>query len=320
MKHIFVINPISGKSDASVYLVPKIEAAARKANVEFEIICTAHAGHACELAQAYGVAGQSVRLYACGGDGTLNELFRGAYAYPNVEIASIPCGSGNDFVRNFGDSEAFLNLSDNIAGTAIPIDLMQVGEGVSAAICSTGMDADVAYGIPKFRRIPFCGGTMAYNLSILQCLLKPIGHRLRVKIDDTVYEDTFLIAAVCNGMAYGGGYKAAPTADLQDGSIEVVLVKKISRFRIASVLALYKAGKHIENGAVVDKLADVLTYHHAHSVEITPLSTQEVIINIDGECGPARGLSAEILPCAAKFVLPSSLYAAFAGMKDVVCS
>ena len=320
MKHIFIINPISGKSDASVYLAPKIEAAAKKAGVEFEVICTSHAGHACEIAQAFGAAGNAVRLYACGGDGTLNELFRGAYHFPHVEIASVPCGSGNDFVRNFGEPEAFLNLADNIAGTAIPIDLMQVGEGVSAAICSTGMDADVAYGIPKFRRIPFCGGTMAYDLSIVQCLLKPIGHRLRVKIDDAVYEDTFLIAAVCNGMTYGGGYKAAPTADLQDGSIEVVLVKKISRFRIASVLAQYKAGRHIANGAVVDKLADVLTYHHAHSVEITPLSSQNVIINIDGECGPAAGLEAKILPRAARFVLPAAVYAVFNGAKETVCS
>ena len=317
MKHIFIVNPVSGKADASLYLVPKLIEAAEQAGIEFTIELTRHAGHAAELARQYGESGEVVRLYACGGDGTLNEVLRGAYPYGNAETASVPCGSGNDFVRNFGTADDFLNLAENIAGTAIPIDLIAVNGGVSAAICSVGIDSEVAYGIPKYRRLPLCGGQMAYNLSIVERLLRPIGKKMRVTVDDEVLEGNYLIATVCNGATYGGGYLAAPMSDLQDGVLDVIIVKKISRLRIAGVLAKYKNGLHFQNGQVIPEFADIMEYRSARSVRVEPAEGGEMIVNIDGECAPADGLRAEVLPMAARFVLPAPLYAAFSGKKAV---
>ena len=317
MKHIFIVNPVSGKADASLYLVPKLIEAAEQAGIEYTIELTRHAGHAAELARQYGESGEAVRLYACGGDGTLNEVLRGAYPYGNAEAASVPCGSGNDFVRNFGTADDFLNLAENIAGTAIPIDLIAVNGGVSAAICSVGIDSEVAYGIPKYRRLPLCGGQMAYNLSIVERLLRPIGKKMRVTVDDEVLEGNYLIATVCNGATYGGGYLAAPMSDLQDGALDVIIVKKISRLRIAGVLDKYKNGLHFQNGQVIPEFADIMEYRSAHSVRVEPAEGGEMIVNIDGECAPADGLRAEVLPMAARFVLPAPLYAAFSGKKAV---
>ena len=151
---LFRSNPVSGKADASLYLVPRLIDAAAGAGVDYAVELTQHAGHAAEIARQYGDDGEPVRLYACGGDGTLNEVFTGAYPYKNAEVASVPCGSGNDFVRNFGAAEDFLSLADNIAGTAVPVDLVAANGGVSAAICSVGLDSEVAYSIPKYRRLP----------------------------------------------------------------------------------------------------------------------------------------------------------------------
>lgn len=317
MKHVFIINPVSGKADASQYLAPRIADAARQAGVDYAVELTRAPGHAAELACAYAREGPA-RLYACGGDGTLNEVFLGAWqsGSPDAEVASVPCGSGNDFIRNFGTQEDFLDLAGNIAGTAVPIDLMQVGEGVAAAICSMGVDAEVAYGIPKFRRVPLCGGQMAYNLSIVECMCHKLGYHVRVTLDGQVMEGNYLIATVCNGQSYGGGYCAAPTADLQDGVLEVVLVKKLSRLRIAGVLAKYKAGRHIVNEQVVPELRDVMTYHHARHVCIEALDERTPIINVDGECGPARTLEAQVIERAARFVLPAPLYGRFTGKKE----
>lgn len=320
MKHIFIVNPISGKSDATVYLIPKIHEMARAQGLDYAVHVTEKAGHATSLAQQYGASGDAVRLYACGGDGTLNEVLMGAYPYANLEVASVPCGSGNDFVRCFGTPEDFLNLVDNCNGAAIPIDLISANGTISAAICSVGIDSEVVYGIPKFRRIPFCGGKTAYNLSILQCLLRPIGRKMRVTIDDKVIEGTFLLATICNGKTYGGGYKASPDADLQDGILEVILVKKISRFRIAQVLSLYKNGQHIEHEAVIPKMQDIMTYDKAKKVVIALADGHPAIINIDGECTCVDSLTAQVLPLAAKFVLPASLYAAFQGKKCATAS
>lgn len=315
MKHVFIVNPVSGKADASLYLVPKLIEAAARAGVAYTVELTRRPKHAIELARQYSEEGEAVRLYACGGDGTLNEVLCGAYPYANAEVASVPCGSGNDFVRNFGTPEDFLKLEENIVGTAIPIDLIAVNNGISAAICSVGIDSEVAYGIPKYRRLPLCGGQMAYNLSIVERLLRPIGKKMRITVDDEVLEDNYLIAAICNGATYGGGYRAAPMSDLQDGVLDVIVVKKISRLRIAGVLEKYKNGEHYRGGQVVPEFSDIMEYRRARRVSVAPVEGGDVIVNIDGECAPASGLTAQILPMAARFVLPQPLYAAFAGVK-----
>lgn len=308
VRHVFIINPVSGKEDASKFLVPKIQSAVQKLGLESAIELTKAKGHAAQLAEEY-ARGGSVRLYACGGDGTLNEVFAGVYlSGTGAEIASVPCGSGNDYVRTFGMPSDFLDLRDNILGTAVPVDLIDTGCGICAALCSVGIDAEVAYNIPKYRRVPLCGGQMAYNISIVERLLRPIGRRLRVEIDDERFEDDYLIAAVCNGKTYGGGYMASPEADVSDGKLEVVLVKKISRLRIAGVLKIYKEGRHIQNGEVIESLRDVMIYRCARSVRIRPSDGGSVIANIDGECGPAPELCAHVLPQTARFVVPKRLY------------
>ncbi len=317
MKHVFIVNPVSGKADASLYLVPKLIEAAEQAGVEYAVELTRCPRHAVELAQQYAQGGEAVRLYACGGDGTLNEVLRGAYPYRNAEVASVPCGSGNDFVRNFGSADDFLKLEDNLTGTAVPIDLIAVNDGISAAICSVGIDSEVAYGIPKYRRLPLCGGQMAYNISIVERLLRPIGKKMRITVDGETLTGNYLIAAVCNGATYGGGYLAAPMSDLQDGALDIIIVKKISRLRIAGVLSKYKNGLHLQNGEVVPAFSDIMEYRRAHSVCVEPMEADRIIVNIDGECAPAAGLSARVLPMAARFVLPVPVYAAFGGKKAV---
>lgn len=315
MKHVFIVNPVSGKADASLYLVPKLIEAATRAGVAYTIELTRYHQHAVELARQYSESGEPVRLYACGGDGTLNEVLRGAYPYENAEVSSVPCGSGNDFVRNFGVPDDFLNLENNIAGTAVPIDLIAVNGGISAAICSVGIDSEVAYGIPKYRRLPLCGGQMAYNISIVERLLRPIGRALRITADGEVLQGNYLITTVCNGATYGGGYQAAPMSDLQDGMLDIIIVKKISRLRIAGVLAKYKNGAHFQNGQVVPEFTDLMAYRRVRSICVQPVDGKDMIVNIDGECGPAPELRAQVLPMAARFVLPKPLYEAFDGKK-----
>ena len=233
-------------------------------------------------------------------------MFSGAYAHPNAEVACIPCGSGNDFIRAFGDAEAFLDIAAQIKGTAQAIDLIEVDGGVCAAITSTGLDAEVAYNIPKYRRIPLLGGSMAYNISILEKLLKPLGKTLSITLDGETLQGRYLIAAVCNARHYGGGYCAAPMASLSDGCLDVILVKKVSRMQISQIIGLYKKGAHWQNGALTPKMARVMTYRRVKEAVITPTGTEPFILNVDGECGPAKRLFARVMPLAARFVLPKA--------------
>ncbi|MFV0412592.1 MAG: diacylglycerol/lipid kinase family protein [Oscillospiraceae bacterium] len=299
MKHIFIVNPISGKNDAGKTMVPAIIEAAAARALSYEIEITREPKHATRLAAQYAENGGPVRLYAVGGDGTLNEVMAGAYPYKNAAVAAVPVGSGNDYVRNFGVAEDFLNIAQLLEGRAIPVDLMKVDHGISLAITSVGLDADVAYGIPKYRRVPALGGSMAYNASIIENLLKPIGKRVRITIDGRATEGTYLIATVCNGQTYGGGYRAAPEADLQDGVLDIILVKKISRLSIAGIIGKYKQGKHFSGGKIIPSLQNMIEHFTGHEVDITPLDKKGFILNEDGECGPAPRLHAKVMPLAA---------------------
>ena len=77
--------------------------------------------------------------------------------------------------------------------------------------------------------MPFCGGTTAYTLSILEAVCSTFRHHLRITADDRQLEDTFMMLAVCNGQQYGGGYCAAPHASMTDGLLDVVLLRPVPR-------------------------------------------------------------------------------------------
>lgn len=314
MKTVFIVNPIAGGRDAGAELeqtLPQAAAAAGLPQTDFAIVRTEYAGHGREMARRYAAAGDPIRLFAVGGDGTLNEVLGGAYPYPNAAVGCLPYGSGNDFLRNFGTREEFLDLKDQLLGQAIPIDLFQTEYGIGAAICSAGLDAQIAYGIPKFRRLPFCGGEMAYRLSILQQLLGPLGRKLRITIDGETLEESCLMAAVCNGGYYGGGFFAAPECQMDDGLLDIMIVRKISLLRIAKVLPLYQKGMHLKDGEVIPELQDVIAFRRGRSVEIrlADRAAKPIVVNVDGECRPAGGISIRMLPLAGRVLLPARVFA-----------
>lgn len=310
MKHVFIVNPKSGKADASQFFVPALIERVAPLKLDYAVEITAYPGHATEIAKQYAMAREPVRFYACGGDGTLNEVLTGAFRYPEAEVACVPLGSGNDFLKNFGTAEDFLDLEDNISGWAVPVDLMQVGEDqISAAICSVGLDAAVAYNIPKYRRIPFCGGKMAYNISIVENICKPMGNRMTVSVDGRAFTGNFLLAAVANGTTYGGGFRAAPRARMDDGLLDVLLVNKVSRLKVAGVIAKYQAGRHFSGDEIIPELRQIITFVRGREVLIVP--EKEIVTNIDGECDLRPQVSIRVLPAAARFVLPARLAEAY---------
>ena len=312
MKYWFILNPVAGKCDHSEELIPRIRAAAAAAGIPAEDLVlrkTEHKGHARELAARAAAAGP-VRLYAAGGDGTFNEVLCGAMGAPDAAVGQLPFGSGNDFLRSFGVREEFLDLEDQLRAGVMQIDMIRTQRGYAAAICSAGLDAQIAYGIPKFRRIPLCGGEMAYKLSMLRELSGRRGHRMHFVIDGKELTEDCLMAAVCNGRAYGGGFLAAPEARLDDGVLDVFVVRNIPFRRILQAVPQYQKGEHFQDGKVIPSLTDAILYFPAHRVEISLADRdgRPLIVNVDGECGPDTCLQAEVEPLAAKILLPQKVW------------
>lgn len=308
MRYLFLINPTAGKADASIALLPKIRTAAERAGITAEIVITRHAGHAREVVAAQAATGDPTHIYACGGDGTLNEVLQGAAGQDQLAVGCIPCGSGNDYIRNFGNQSDFLDLDAQIAAVARPVDLIQTPQGYGIDIYAAGVDAQVANGIPKWRRVPLCGGTTAYTLSILEAICSSFRHRLHITADGFEQEGTYMMLAICNARMYGGGYCAAPYASMDDGLLDVILLKPVSRLKLPGLLKQYRKGMHLTpDGAVREPFRPYMTFFRTRQIDIQVLDSRPMITTLDGECSPQMNLHAEVARRSIRILLPPKL-------------
>lgn len=272
------------------------------------MVVTRGPGHAKEISAACAAEGEPVRIYACGGDGTMNEVLQGAAGHDYLSVGCIPCGSGNDYIRNFGTQSDFLDLDAQLAAQSYPADLIRTPQGYGIDIYAAGIDAQVANGIPKWRRVPLCGGTTAYTLSILEAICSTFRHRLYIKTDTEEMEGTYMMLAICNARMYGGGYCAAPYARMDDGMLDVVLLKPVPRLRLPGLLQGYRRGQHLSpDGQVTKAFRPYMTFFRTSTIDIQVLDQRPLITTLDGECSPQLNLHAEVAPRSIHILLPPKL-------------
>ncbi|MBE6763722.1 MAG: hypothetical protein E7553_05135 [Ruminococcaceae bacterium] len=301
MRHIFIINPAAGKHENALNVVPEIEEffTSHKEFGTPTIEYTNGRGHATELARAYAHSGEPVRLYACGGDGTLAEVLQGMHDAPTAELACIPCGSGNDYLRMF-EGRDFRNIAALVSGHAQKMDLISCDDGVSLNIACLGMDADVAYKMVKYKHLPLVSGSMAYNLAIADVFFHPLGKELTITMETThgkvERKGRYLFALAASGQYYGGGYKGAPMARPDDGILDFVLIKKMSRLSILKFLPKYKSGD----------ILDCPYFEHFRGTSMTVHCDEDVVVALDGECYTGTDKHFSLCDHTINFVMPAN--------------
>ena len=247
------------------------------------------------------------------------EAMTGVQGFANAAVGCLPYGSGNDFLRTYGTRAEFTDLDAQLAGGEVTIDLLETSLGLSATICAAGLDAQVAYGIPKFRRIPLCGGEVSYLLSIVEQLCGHIGRRVTFTIDDEELTVDCLMCAICNGRAYGGGFLAAPEADPADGWLDVMIVRRVGRLTIAKLLGMYKSGRHFVNGQLTEEAKPYFLYRRARRVALRPADGRgPIVATADGECAPCDEVEAVLRPLSGRILLPAPAYERFVAKHAVV--
>lgn len=223
------------------------------------------------------MAGEELRVYACRGDGTLNEAVAGAAGQTHVALPHIPRGCGNDFIRIFTDTAPFRDLDALLTSEKeTRFDLITLGGSYSLNACSMGLDARIG----------------AYLLSTLVHVLKGITRHYRVEIDGKVIDGEQTMIFVGNGRWYGGGFLPVPEADPTDGKLDVLLVKKIGRLTVAKFIGLYNEGRYRE-------FPQYVRHYTAGRVKITCDQTGQV--NLDGELRLVREVEFCHSPQAAVF-------------------
>lgn len=259
MKHVFIVNPISGGGKA-LKIVQNINKVCMEKGFDYEIHFTEKAGDATKIAKKYRFS-QNV-IYSVGGDGTLNEVVNGIVGSKNM-LGVIPCGSGNDFYKTLEIMEDPLPL----------IDVGKVNNKYFINIVSIGIDAEVADNVSKMKKIKI-PTSQIYNASIVYTFFKYRFKNIDVEIDENnVRKGKCTILTVCNGRVYGGGYKIAPEALLNDGYFDVYFVDKIRKPFIPRIIAMLKNGTHESHKNV----------HKSKATKIKFKCRYDLICNVDGE-------------------------------------
>ncbi len=298
MKHLFIINPNCGKGISYERCANGIVEAMTELNItDYEIHVTTGPRDGYNYAKEEVDKGEPIRVYACGGDGTLWEVVNACACKPHAQVAAFPLGSGNDFIRIFGDKKSLRNVKDHINGTVMQFDLVKCGDEYAINQCSMGLDAEVCARQASLKKIPFIKGEAAYTLGVLLQFLGEMKKTFTVKIDDDEeFKVDALFCLAANSRWYGGGYFAAPKALTYDGELDFVVVKKdVPRVALLPLIDQYKKGQHLS--------WERTTYKRGKKIIIKSEKTSAV--NIDGEVRFGKEVTFEIVEKGINFVVPA---------------
>ena len=278
MKHVFIINPNAGKYDSRQRIYDMADALREKHGLDVQCILTKKQGHATELARRLCDSGEELRFYACGGDGTVNEVANGIIGYDNAAMTVIPVGTGNDFLKNFGGAAPLFADAENLwDGPQFPMDAIDVNGRIALTIACSGIDARVAADVHKYSESPLLDGKTSYIASLaVNFLFKGIASHWTVTLDDEVIEDDFSLVSVCNGRYYGGGFMPVAEARMDDGVLNTLVVKTVSRVTFARFVGPYSKGEY-------SKFPE---YAHCSTPQVIRIHSEkpDIVTCLDGEC------------------------------------
>lgn len=298
MKHLFIINPAAGSRDRTAEYTAAIEDACGKRGLDYRIEVSAAPGECRRLAREAAETGEEYRIYACGGDGTLNEVAAGAAGFDNAAVSILSGGSGNDFVKIFDDPKTFFDLERLLDAQEVSFDLIRCNDDYALNICSVGLDARIGTDVARYKRIPLLHGFRAYAASTVVNVVRGIAEHYVVEINGERIDSEQTFVCVCNGRFYGGGFNPVPEADPADGVLDVLLVKKVSRLQVPAVIGKYKNGRYRE-------LAQLIRHIPTDHVRI--LCDKPTAINLDGELRTAQVVDISLAKEKVRFFYPRGL-------------
>ena len=283
MKHVFIINPKAGKRDQTARIYGMADRLRDVHSLDCTCMLTDRPGGAEAMARKLAEAGEELRLYACGGDGTIHEVANGIAGFSNAAMTAIPTGTGNDFLKNFGPDAAKFTDAENLwDGDVFPLDLIDCNGRLCLTIACNGIDARVADSVHQYSGSPLLNGRGSYLCSLaVNFLFRPIGRRWTVSLGGTELEDDFALVSMCNGRYYGGGSMPVPEARMDDGVLHTVLLRNVSKATFARLFGAYSAGKYRELPA------DLIQVSTAKKVRIRA-EDEDIVTCLDGECFRSR--------------------------------
>ncbi len=313
MIYHFVLNPKSGKKRHGMILEQQIITACQARNLDYHIYYTTAQGDATAYVQnQIQTSSERQRFICVGGDGTINEIVNSAPENPNVEFGVIPRGSGNDFARNFTNTELFQDIEAQIDGTTVSLDLIRLNKIYCVNMVNVGFDCAVAKEAAKLKKKKLVTPGMSYIVAVIPVLLRRFGTPMKLIFDDgEVIDGDLLLTAIANGQYCGGGFNCAPRALLTDGLMDLTIIKKVSRLTFASLVGQYKKGTFLHSKRS-------LKYISYRSVPHFKMEFKSPVpICIDGEIKGTKTIDFQVIKDGFQFVIPKGCDMKYKTAEDI---
>lgn len=278
---VLILNPIAGKG-AAKKVEQYIDASGIKNNYRIKVEYTQYHGHAAEIA-AKAAAEKVDVVVAAGGDGTVNEV-ASKLVNSNTALGIIPIGSGNGLARHLGYS---LDLKKCLTQIAVSntekIDTLLINSRFGVNVSGFGFDGFVAW---KFNKEGKRGLSNYTKIALKEYAKYPPIHFTLEGLPASNFTKAHMLV-IANASQFGNAAIIAPTAELTDGMMNVVLVRKPSPLQLPSMFYRLFTGKL--------KDADYLQTFTCKYFSAT--ADREIHLHIDGEaCEPIRKIEVILQP------------------------
>ena len=286
MKHVFIINPAAGKADSTDMIVNQL---LKIEDLDYQVYVTRVPGDATEYIKTTCSENPDVqyRFYACGGDGTINEVANGVIGFSNAQMTAYPVGSGNDWIKSIAvpkdvaDAvdvlmDGTLKRQDVVRVSLIDHQQRELSRTYMANIGGIGIDARVCEKVNALKK-KGKRGRILYVTSLIESIMERKPKMAKVICDGkTLFDGAYFSMAFGVGKYSGGGMRQTPEAVLDDGLLDMTIIPELPMRRIAREAPRLFTGSFLKVPELVTSKSKTITVLPYGPAELEP-------VEVDGE-------------------------------------
>lgn len=288
MNYLAIANPAAGRGRCG-RLIPQIRRSLAATGHTIEFVVSRSQQHLRQLART-AVQQRYDGVISCGGDGTAHHILQELFG-SNLTLGLVSVGTGNDWASSLGLPTDYRKACALIKqGKTRCIDVARAGPHLYVSVAGTGFDAEVNR--LANQNSVWLRGKAVYLNALFRALSQFVPKPVELVYDGRHFVGLVMLVAVGNGASYGGGLRVVPHAVMDDGWLDICIVKQTTRLELLKNLPRIYQGRHIDHPAV--------EIHRAR--HITICSAQAMALFGDGEYLQDIPVTIEVVPRALRII------------------
>jgi diacylglycerol kinase (ATP) len=290
MNYLAIANPNAGRGRCG-RLIPEIRRCLEATGHAIEFVVSESQEHLTQLTRS-AVQRRFDGVISCGGDGTAHYILQGLF-HSDLTLGIISIGTGNDWALSLGLPTDYQKACDVIQrGKTRRIDVAKAGQHVYVSVAGAGFDAEVNR--LANQNSVWLRGKAVYLNAVFRTLSKFKPKPVEIVYDDQRFVGPIMLVAVGNGVSYGGGLRVVPQALMDDGWLDMCIVKETTRLELLKNLPRIYHGGHVHHPAIEMHRVRRVTISSDHPMELFG----------DGEYLQNVPVTIEVVPLAQRILVP----------------